>query len=206
MNPENDQSSPEMNADYLNQIAPKPQRKSFLPKSKPVMIGIIAVGFLFFITILGLLASMAGGNVGDSERLAARLQATQDIIQSSRPNVNNHQIRASNSVLDTYLTNTLRDLTPILAKHNINVNKLSKTTVNAESDAKILATLEDARLNATYDRIYASEMAHQLDITLILMQKIYKDTSDSSLKSVLSSAYQSMKPIQKQYEDFNAND
>jgi hypothetical protein len=149
---------------------------------------------------------MAGGNVGDSERLAARLQATQDIIQSSRPNVNNHQIRASNSVLDTYLTNTLRDLTPILAKHNINVNKLSKTTVNAESDAKILATLEDARLNATYDRIYASEMAHQLDITLILMQKIYKDTSDSSLKSVLSSAYQSMKPIQKQYEDFNAND
>lgn len=86
------------------------------------------------------------------------------------------------------------------------MNSLSKTVTSAESDTTILATLEDARLNATYDRIYASEMAHQLDITIILMQKIYKSTSDANLKSVLDTAYKSLQPIQKQFENFNEND
>jgi predicted amino acid-binding ACT domain protein len=206
MNPDNNQPAPEMNADYLNQISPKPSKRSFIPKSKPVMIGVIAVGFLILITIVGLLASSAGGNIGDTERLAARLQATQDIVSSAKSNVKNHQLRALNSDLDIYLTNTLRDATPILAKHNIQINKLSKTVVSAESDAKILATLEDARLNAIYDRMYASEMAHQLDITIILMQKIFSSTSDSSLKGLLSNAYKTLQPTQKQFEDFNAND
>ena len=206
MNPDNNQSAPETNPDYLNQIAPKPQKKSLIPKSKPVMIGIIAVGFLVLITIVGLMASMSGSNIGDSERLAARLQSTQNIIDSARTNVKNHQLRKTNSDLTAYLANTLRDLTPIMANHNIKINSLSKTVINAESDSKILATLEDARLNAIYDRIYASEMAHQLDITLILIQKIYKSTSDSSLKSVLSGAYKSIQPTQKQFENFNATD
>jgi predicted amino acid-binding ACT domain protein len=170
------------------------------------MIGIVVVGFLFLITIVGLLASLSSGNIGDSERLAARLQSTQGIVSSAKSNIKNHQLRAINSNLNTFLTNTLRDLTPILAKHNIKINKLSKTILSAESNAEIMATLEDARLNATYDRIYASEMAHQLDITLILMQKIFKNTSDSNLKSALSTAYQSIQPTQKQFADYNAND
>jgi len=206
MNPDNIQPAPEMNPDYLNQIAPKPQKKSLLPESKPIKIGIIAVGFLVIITIVGMLASAAGSNIGDSERLAARLQSTQSIILSSKPNVKNSQLRTLNTNLITYLANTQVDLTPILLKHNVKMNSLSKTVTSAESDTTILATLEDARLNATYDRIYASEMAHQLDITIILMQKIYKSTSDANLKSVLDTAYKSLQPIQKQFENFNEND
>jgi hypothetical protein len=94
----------------------KPQRKLPIPKSKPLLVGIIAIGFLVIISIVGLLASLAGGNIGDTERLAARLQATQDIVHSAKPNISNHELRALNSNLDIYLTNTLRDATPILAK------------------------------------------------------------------------------------------
>ncbi|MCX6728940.1 MAG: hypothetical protein NTV39_04220 [Candidatus Saccharibacteria bacterium] len=206
MNPDNDQPAPVMNSDYLNQIAPKPQKKSLIPKNKPVVVGIIAIGFLVLITIVGLLASLASGNIGDTERLVARLQATQDIVNSAKTNVNNHQLRALNSSLDIFLTNTLRDATPILAKKNIKIDNLSKTVVNAESDAKILATLEDARLNAVYDRIYASEMATQLENTTILMKKIFNSTNDKSLKSFLSNAYLTLKPTQKQYADYNASD
>lgn len=206
MNPNNDQPAPVMNSDYLSQIAPKPQKKSLIPKSKPLLVGIIALGFIVFITIIGLLASLATGNIGDTERLAARLQATQDIVHSAKSNVKNHQLRALNSSLDIYLTNTLRDATPILAKHNIDINKLSKTVISAESDANILANLENARLNAIYDRIYASEMANQLENTTILMQKIFKSTSDKSLKSFLSNAYLTLQPTQKRFADYNASD
>jgi type II secretory pathway pseudopilin PulG len=206
MNPDNNQPAPSMNSDYLNQIAPKPQKKSLIPKNKPIMVGVIAVGFLILITIVGLVASLAAGNISDTERLAARLQATQDIVNSATNNIKDHQLRASNSNLDTFLTNTLRNLTPILAKNNIKINNLSKSALSAESNTKILTTLEDARLNAIYDRIYASEMANQLDITIILMQKINTNTSDSSLKTVLNTAIESFQPTQKQFADFNADD
>jgi hypothetical protein len=204
MYPENNE--PAMNSDYLNQIASKPQKKSLIPKSKPVMIGVIAIGFLILVTIVGVVASVASGSVGDTEKLAARLQATQSVVESAKPNIKNSQLRGFNSELSTYLITIVSNEAPILAKHNINVNKLSKNVIASESDAKILATLEDARLNAIYDRIYASEMAHQLDITMILMQKIYKSTNDSNLKNFLSNAYQTLQPTQKQFADYNATD
>ena len=206
MNPDNNQPAPAINPDYLNQITPKPQKKSLIPKSKPLLVVLVGIGVIVVITVLGIVASLATGNIGDTERLAARLQATQDIVHSTKSNVKNHQLRALNSSLDIYLTNTLRDATPILAKHNIDINKLSKTVISAESDANILANLENARLNAIYDRIYASEMANQLENTVILMQKIYKSTNDNNLKSFLSNAYKTLQPTQKQFADFNAND
>lgn len=207
MNPNNDQPAPVMNSDYLSQIAPKPQKKSLIPKSKPLLAVLVGIGVIVVITVLGIVASLATGNIGDTtERLAARLQATQDIVHSTKSNVKNHQLRALNSSLDIYLTNTLRDATPILAKHNIDINKLSKTVISAESDANILANLENARLNAIYDRIYASEMANQLENTTILMQKIFKSTNDKSLKSFLNNAYLTLQPTQKQFADYNASD
>ena len=134
------------------------------------------------------------------------MQATQSIVDSAKPNIKDTQLRELNSALDTYLTNTNRDLTPILAKHNIKVNSLSKSALKAESNANVLATLEEARLNAIYDRIYASEMAHQLDDTLVLMLKIEKSTSDSSMRTVLKTAIQSFQTTQKQFADFNTSD
>ncbi len=206
MNPDNNQPSPAIDTDYLNQIAPKPQKKSFIPKSKPLKIGLVGIVVVVVITILGVVVSLASGNIGDIDRLAARLQATQRIVNSAKTNIKEHQLRALNSSLDIYLTNTLRDATPILAKHNININKLSKTVISAESDVDILANLEDARLNAVYDRIYASEMATQLGNTVILMQKIFKGTNDSDLKRFLSNAYKTLQPTQKQFADYNASD
>jgi hypothetical protein len=206
MNPDDNQPAPEMNTDYLNQIAPKPQKKSLIPKNKPLAVGIFALAAILFVTIIGLIASFSSGNIGDTERLAARLQATQGIITAAKPNIKDHGLRGLTSSLNIYLTNTIRDATPILAKNNIKIGKLSKTAIAAESNSKILVSLEEARLNAIYDRIYASEMAHQLEITMVLMQKIFKSTNDKSLKTFLSSAYLNLQPTQKEFDKFNTSD
>jgi hypothetical protein len=206
MNPENNRPTPAMNSDYLNQIAPKPPRKSLIPKNKPLLVGILAIVAVVVVVILGVVSSIASGTIGDNERLAARLVATQAIVDSATPNIESSQLRDLNSSLSLYLTNTIRDITPILAKYNVNINNLSKNVTNAESDTQVLTTLENARLNGNYDLIYATEMSNQLDNTIILMQKIYADTNSSSLKTFLSSAYQSLEPTQKQFADFNAAD
>jgi hypothetical protein len=206
MFPENNQPAPQVSSDYLNQIAPKAPRKSLIPKSTPVKLGLIALVVIILVTVIGMLASVASSSIGDSERLAARLLSTQSVVELAKPNIKNTKLRAMNSDLSIYLSNTIRDAKPILAKSNININKLSKNVTVAESDAKLLATLEDARLNAVYDRIYASEMAHQLDTTLILMRQILNSTRSTSLKAFLQNTYQTLQPTQKQFEDFNAND
>lgn len=187
-------------SNYLDQIAPQKQTKNNLLNNKIILFGGIAIIVLLIIITI---SSLFGG-VKPAEQLAGRLLSTQDIIANSTTKIKDNQLLTINSELKIYLINTIRDITPLLSKQNININKLSSTVIKSESDATILATLEDARLNAKYDRTYAREMAYQLDTILTLMQQISKGASDSQLKSFLNDAYNNLAPTQKQFADFNA--
>ena len=186
--------------DYLDQIAPQNQAKRNFLNNRIILFGGIAIVVLLIIIMIG---SLSGG-IKPAEQLAGRLLSTQDIVTNATSKIKDTQLLTVNSELKIYLINTIRDITPLLTKQNININKLSSTVTKAESDTTILATLEDARLNAEYDRTYAREMAYQLDTVLTLMQQISKDTSDSQLKVFLNNAYNNLAPTQKQFADFNA--
>jgi hypothetical protein len=202
MNP-NENQQPTEPIDYLNQIAPKPARKMDILRSKPVMFGGIAIIVLIIIVIIG--SSLSGGT-NTSEQLAARLISTQTVVDSANSNIQSNQLLSFNSNLNIYLINTIRDIKPILAKEGIDTNSLSSTVISAESNTKLLATLEDARLNAVYDRTYAREMSYRLDTTLTLMRQIYESTGNSNLKSFLENAYKNLAPTQAQFANFNAAD
>lgn len=187
-------------SNYLDQIAPQKQAKNNLLNSKVILFGGIAIIVLLIIIAIG---SLSGG-IKPAEQLAGRLLSTQGIVTNATSRIKDTQLLTINSELKIYLINTIRDITPLLTKQNININKLSSTVTKAESNATILATLEDARLNAEYDRTYAREMSYQLDTVLTLMQQISKNTSDSQLKNFLNDAYNNLAPTQKQFADFNA--
>jgi len=191
--------------DYLNQIAPQPTRSKFdLLHQKPSRLALIGLGAAFIIVIiLSIAVSLMTGS-GNVEHLAAKLNSTQSIAVSATDNLKDTQLRKLNSDLKLFLTNTIRDATPIFAKSGVKMDSLSASVTKAESNTPTLATLEDARLNAVYDMKYARVMAYQLDTVITLMQQIYKNTSNESLKSFLSSAYKSLEPTQKQFADFNA--
>lgn len=195
---------PPLPEDYLNQIAPKPQKRLGYFSKKPIVVGAIALGVIILIFVIVLISSGISNSIGSTERLAARLVSTKTTVDSATVNIKSTKLRALNSSLGIYLTNTIRDATPILAKKNIKIEKLDKNVALAESNAKMLETLEDARLNAIYDRIYASEMANQLDTILILMREIYKSSNGEELKSFLDNAYKTLEPTQKEFADFNA--
>lgn len=189
--------------DYLNQIAAKPQKGPGIFSKKPVVIGMIVLGIIFLLSLIGVFASVASSNIAPTERLAARLLSTEDTSKKAVDNIKNPQLRALNSSLALYMTNTIRDITPILAKNNVKVDKLSKNVTAAESNTKMLADLEDARLNVRFDRVYANKMSTQLENVLILMRQIYKNTKSSELKNFLDKAYNTLEPTQKEFADFN---
>ena len=190
--------------EYLNQIAPQaPKKAGFLPK-QPLMLVAIGAVIVIVITIVFMLISSLMTNTETTERLAARLITTASITDEATINIKSTQLRALNSELKIYLTNTIRDIEPLLTNDNIKIDSLDKKITESESSTEILAVLEDARLNATYDRTYAREMAYQLDTIRVLMNQIYDNTNDKELKSFLEGADSNLAPTQQQFADFNA--
>ncbi len=198
----NQQSS---SIDYLNQIAPQAPKKKWFIQPRFIAIGI---GGLILLIILGTAVAALQPDTNLPKQLAARLQSTETIVGGAQSKIKSSSLRALNSSLKIYLTNTNRDITAPLMKDNIDVTKLDKTIVDSEAGTTMQSKLEDARLNAKYDIVYASEMSYRLeDAIMTPMQQIYKTTGNQNLKTVLNTAYTNLVPIQKQFSDYNnAND
>ncbi|MEI6053893.1 MAG: hypothetical protein WCQ49_00815 [Candidatus Saccharibacteria bacterium] len=188
--------------DYLNQIAPQSTKVNLFANKKiavAIVLAAITILVFIFITINSLIPKPSL-----NQQLAAKLLATEEILTDVTPKIKTSQLRTYNGNLKIYLTNTIRDITPLLAKEKIDINKLSQKILDTESSTDVLTRLENARLNAVYDRTYAREMAYQLDTIVSLMTKIQKSTKSSSLKLFLEDAIKNLVPTQKQFAEFNA--
>lgn len=197
MYPNNNQPIP---SDYLNQIAPPPPKKVSFVRKQPILVGVICLVLVLIIfTILG----SSSGNTKPPEQLAARLIATNVVVDDATSKIKNNQLRALNSDLKLCLTNAVRDIAAPLIEINLNIKKLNKKVVLAESNAELLVKLEDARLNGVYDRTYAREMTYKLSTILTLMQQVNSSTKNKDLKNFLDNTTKNLQPIQKRFADFN---
>jgi hypothetical protein len=200
MNPEQHQYP----IDYLNQIAPTPQKAG--PSRKTFMI-LVGLGvFTFIVVSLVIFSGLSAGPKTDMEHLAARLTTLKTIATDAQQNIKSSQLRSTNGGFALSLSNTNRDIVAPLASAGINTAKLSKNILALESGDKITAKLEDARLNAVYDGAYAHEMSYQLAITISLMDKIYTSSSNQQVKDFLQATDKNFEPIKKQFDDFNPTD
>lgn len=195
-----------MPVDYLNQIAPQAPKKSIFTLGIKQMI-IIGAALIILVIILAVVVNTIVSNGRTPlEHLTARLTATQSIANGAQVNLKSSQLRSLNSNLKLYLTNTNRDIIAPLLSAGVNTAKIDKNILNAESTTALSARLEDARLNAVYDRTYAREMTFQLSETMTLMNQIYGSTSNNKLKVFLKSAYDNLKPTEESFANFTTTD
>ncbi len=190
--------------DYLNQIAPQPQKPGL---NKGALFGVIAL----IVIVLGIVASFlvfisgtASGPKTAMVTLAARMQAMQDVSDKAQKNIKSSQLRSINSNLKVLLTDANRDIAAPLQKEEIDVVKLDKAVVAKEKADPITATLEDARLNATYDDTYAREMSFKLTTISLLMQQIYDQSKSKTIQDFLVEADGNLQPINEQLKAFNS--
>lgn len=187
--------------DYLNQIAPEQKKPGLSGKWVLLLIGAGVVAVIFIAIFL---LSSAGGSTQKLQTLAARMQTLQKISEGAEKNIKSGSLRSTNSTLSIFLTNANKDIETPLANNGIKPKSLDKSIVKKEDGTKVSATLEDARLNATFDRTYAREMGFQLDTLANLMKDIYTSTKSKSLKEFLVSTDTNLTPIRKQLTDFNS--
>lgn len=203
MPPEQNQNQ-QYPVDYLNQISTSPQKSGLNNNRFFLLLGAILVGGVLIAIILLVLSSGNGGPREKMQTLAARLTTLQTIAGDAQKNIKNGQLRTTNSNLTIFLTNTNRDIAEPLAGMNIDPAKLDPSIVAKESGEELSAALEDARLNAVFDRTYAREMSYQLDTVSVLIREIYSATSNEGLKSFLENTDASLQPLREQFSEFNA--
>jgi hypothetical protein len=195
---------PQYSIDYLNQIAPKQQRSGLSSRLFVMITG----GGVLIALIVGVLMLTSGGS-GSTQTMqtfAARIQNLEKVTGDAQKNIKSNDLRASNSNLNIFFTNTDRDMTTPLKNNGVDIKKLDKTITDTEkaTTATLTAKLEDARLNAVFDRTYPREMSYQLAAIESLMKSIYSSTSSKSLKSFLQTTDDSLIPLKKQFDNFNA--
>lgn len=194
------QQPPQYSIDYLNQIAP--QQKKSTPNKLVVIIGILVI-LLFVVLAIAGLSHLGGPHLSTRlQTLDARLATLQKVADSAQPTIKSNQLRATNSNLSLYLAGANRDITTPLQNNGVDPKKLDKAILAQESGGKLTATLEDARLNAVYDRTYAREMSYQLTTTLLLMDDIDRSTKSKSLKDFIATTKANLTPIKEQLANF----
>jgi lipopolysaccharide export LptBFGC system permease protein LptF len=202
MYPDTNQNNPTP-IDYLNQIAPAPQKPGLNKAAVAVVvIGIalvlaVVVGFLMFIS------NSSSSPKATTQTLTARLQATQEVSEKAQINIKSSKLRSINSTLKVILTNANRDIATPLATANIDAKKLDKTIVAKEKADPIAADLEDARLNAVFDDTYAREMSYKLSTISILMDQIYATSNSKAMQDFLLKTDTDLQPIKQQLDEFN---
>lgn len=186
--------------DYLNQIAPQPQKQGVKDK---FFFWIIGGGLLIAIVIFLFTLSSGGGPKQDMQTLAARLATLQTVASDTQKNLKSGDLRSTNSNLVIFLTNANRDIVEPLAANGIDAKKLDSSIVAKESGDKLTQTFEDARLNAVLDRTYAREITYQLQTVSVLVRDIYDSTGNKKFKEYLEKLDADLQPLIKQFSDFS---
>jgi hypothetical protein len=199
--------APQYSIDYLNQIAPQPKKGGLNNRMFLFIIG----GGLLLALIVGImtLASSSNGPTQTMQTLAARMLTLQTISDTAQKNIKSTKLRNTNSSLAIFLTNANHAAVAPLKASGVDVKKIDKKITTAEKNEALVAKLEDARLNATFDRTYSREMSYQLSTVEALMKTIYNKTKSKSMKDFLSQTNSNIVPIITQLDDFNtttAND
>jgi hypothetical protein len=198
-----DNNPPQAPIDYLNQIAPQPQKPGINKRALVVVIlGIglvlaLVIGFITFTT------SSANGPKKSAVVLTVRMQEMKTVAEASQPKIKSSSLRGINRSLIIFLTNANRDITVPLTANGINMEKLDKAVVAKEKADPITANLEDARLNAVFDDTYAREMSFKLATVALLIEEISSTTKSKSMKDFLTTTSSNLQPIKQQLDEFN---
>lgn len=195
---------PQHPIDYLDSIATTPRQPAQKVSDK-LFFGAIVAGLLLALFVgTFALSRDDGGSKEDLSRLNVRLENLRSISDKSRKNIVSSSLRGTNTNLSFALTNASRDLEEHLTKHDIDPKKISSKITDQEKTKELEETLEDARLNAIFDRTYAREMTYQLETLTVFIKQIEEDTKNTSEKEFLSTTLANLEPLQNQFANFDA--
>ena len=210
------------NKDYLNQIASEArplERKApgFFGKTLNLsmkqlkIIGGVIISMIL-VLIIGLIVSSSNKN-GERDYVDMAYLRTDDlssVIESYRTEIRSSKLRSMAMSLKSVLSETNYILATSLAddfgaKDSSKPAKASTAEKEEAIIGELSAVLENARLNALLDRVFAREFAYQISLLISLETDVISHTKKEPLKTNLTSARTNLEAIHSEFDNFIAN-
>lgn len=202
--------------DRLNTLDMKPKKK--MPKlTKPLLI-LIGLGGVATLVILAvaLFSRPAQVSITDlSTALLARVKAANELSSQYYSKIRNSGLRSANANMQQALSGMTHDMTgystelvnkaaALAAKEAKEKPKVvTKINVKAEPTNDIIKRLDEAVLTATLDKAYQKEIIFIVDQTLLLMNRLDKQTTDPKLKEIIKTNRENIKISRDELEAVN---
>lgn len=190
---------------YLDQIAGQPTVKKMNPLILWVLIGggILVLGLLV-IFMLNLLKPKTPEQL---TQFVYRVEALQELTGAQAKNIQSSKLVALDGNVNSILAGIQQEGAPALAAQG--VKKLAlvppKASAVALEYAEIASRLDDARLNAAFDRTYVREITYQLGRLRAEIQTIRTGTHSSTVLDFLSTSDSNLKPLEEAYSNYVAS-
>lgn len=197
------QPQPTYAVDYLDQIAPPPAQQKFLSGGFGKLI--LIFGFLILI-VMGIIVAIGNDKgTGPIEKMAIKLQNFQTIADDRQKQLKSSRMVGANSNFKAWLAGAASESQKLTSGLGIPKAKLNKEVIANESAKakKLSETLEDARLNATLDRIYAREMNLQTKLIKTELDTIAKKAPTKQVRDFAINASKNLVPIQESFANFD---
>lgn len=192
--------------DYLNQVAGGSTTGSNSIDKKFIF---IIAGVVAALIVAAALLFMQPKAAADNKpvRLYTTLIDTEKSTSKSGKLLKSSQLVSINSSMRTNIINAARDMEePLTATGQKPASLKSAANKAPYHDEKFAAALEDARLNAVYDRVYANEINTKLKYIIAYMEAIKKSTSSKKMKTFIDKNLPSMKTVQKAVDEFQESE
>lgn len=191
--------------DYLDQMAgggggSQPLDKKLIYLGVGLGAALILVAAMFFLR-----PQSAADNT--PVKLYTTLVDTEKSTVNSARLLKSSKLSSINGNVRTLLTNAQRDMEEPLTNAGQKPAALkSSATKKPYHDEKFAASLEDARLNAVYDRVYANEIDTKLRYILIYMESIKKSNNSKSMQAFVDKNMPSFQTLQKSVEEYQKSE
>ena len=197
------QEPPQSPMDYLNQISTPTPQKTLNPIVLWAAIGsVIVIAIVVFMMVL----SSGTGNNDRITTIAAQLNALKTVSKDATENIQGSDLRTLNSNFSLTMTNVTRDMTDTVTTLGGSTDENNSKVVVVTNDTKAMTDrLEDARLNSTYDRTYAREMAYYLKKLHTEMSELYTSTQSESAHTFLKKADSDISSFTESFANYNGS-
>ena len=132
-----------------------------------------------------------------------RITALEELSTGAQENIQSSDLRNINSNFVFILTGANQGVAPFITEK---VKKKDPAVLEATAEAKELSDkLEEARLNALYDRVYAREMRFTITNLRTQMKVLYDKSNNDELRAYLASTDENFEKVNTELEAFNAD-
>ncbi|MDB5177266.1 MAG: hypothetical protein JWN75_934 [Candidatus Saccharibacteria bacterium] len=187
---------------YLDSIAPPPPKASFLSGSFGKLFFVLIGVFVLAVSLI--IAFSGKDNTADLQQIVVRLDDLSKTTKTVQKNLKSNNLSQTNTNLQIWMTNAQAEGETLLGQAKVKKTDYNKTMVASEK--KIMTDLdakfEDARLNATLGRVYASTMASETQKMINLYNTMAKKSKASAIREYAKNASANLTPIQKSFDSF----